>query len=287
MQSILEQSASNAWERISPLLDCAVETLGEKERRAVILRFYEGRDMREVGTALGISEEAAKKRVARALVKMQRFFLKRGVASTTASIPEIISANSIQTAPTALIKSITLVAVAKGATASASTLTLIKGALKLMAWSQTKTVIVAAMIAILAAGTTTVTVKEVHQHNQDAQWDLANADTRTLDKAPHIVRIIPTKFPDDGGWIGNNHRSLGIAEDIQGLIQAAYGGYYGRTIYPAPLPGGKYDFIANLPTGSPEALQNEIQRQFGLVGRLQTLETNVLFLKMSDRELRA
>ena len=48
--------------------------LREKDRRAIVLRFYEGRNLREVGLALGASEDAAKKRVNRALEKLRNFF---------------------------------------------------------------------------------------------------------------------------------------------------------------------------------------------------------------------
>jgi hypothetical protein len=132
MQSVLD-------ERIAPLLDTAVAGLREKDRRAIVLRFYEGRNLREVGLALGASEDAAEKRVNRALEKLRKFFTKRGVSSTTAIIAGAISANSVQAAPVALAKSVTAVAIAKGAAASASTLTLIKGALKIMAWTKAKT----------------------------------------------------------------------------------------------------------------------------------------------------
>ncbi len=76
--------------------------------------------------ALGASEDAAKKRVSRALEKLRKFFTKRGVVLTTASIAGAISANSVQAAPATLTKSVTAMAMAKGATASGSTVTLIK-----------------------------------------------------------------------------------------------------------------------------------------------------------------
>ena len=57
--------------------------------------------------------------------------------------------------------------------------------------------------------------------------------------------------------------------------------YYNRIVYLAPLPPGRYDFIANLLSGSKEALQKEIRKQFGLAGRMATVDTNVLFLKVS------
>jgi len=150
MQSILNESETEVWPKIAPLLDAAVASLREKDRQAILLRYYEGRNLRDVGLTLGASEDAAEKRVKRALEKLRKFFTKRGVSSTTAIIAGAISANSVQAAPVALAKSVTAVAIAKGAAASGSILTLVKGALKIMAWTKAKTVIVIGVGALLA-----------------------------------------------------------------------------------------------------------------------------------------
>jgi RNA polymerase sigma factor (sigma-70 family) len=156
MQSVLDESATGAWPKIAPLLDDAVAGLREKDRQAIVLRFYEGRNLRDVGLALGASEDAAEKRVNRALEKLRKFFSKRGVTFSSVAIAGTISANSVQAAPVALAKSVTAVAIAKGAAASGSTLTLIKGALKIMAWSKAKMVIGVGVVAILVATSTTL-----------------------------------------------------------------------------------------------------------------------------------
>src|SRR3984957_10284968 len=126
---------------MSPLLDEALASLGETDRQAVLLRFFENKSLAEVGNFLGAGEDTARKRVARALEKLHRYFSKRGVSSTTAIIAGTISANSVQAAPIALAKSVTALAIAKGAVSSGSTLSLIKGALKIMAWSKIKTAV--------------------------------------------------------------------------------------------------------------------------------------------------
>ena len=158
MRSLSNESGDMVWQRIGPALDDAVTSLGEKDRRAIILRFYEGRNLREVGTVLGASEDAAEKRVARALEKLRKFFFKRGVDSTTTALANAIFANSVQTAPLGLAKTISTVALGKTVAASASTLTIVKGALKVMAWSKTKTTIVGAAILLLGIGTTVIVV---------------------------------------------------------------------------------------------------------------------------------
>ena len=179
MQSILNEAANEpaeTWNQIAPLLDGAMEQLGQKDHDALVLRFFEGRNFKEVGAALGASEDAAKKRVNRALEKLRKFFTKRGVSSTTAILAGAISANSVQAAPVALAKSVTAVAIAKGAAASGSTLTLIKGALKIMAWTKAKTAIVAGAIMLLVAGTVTILVVQHHHQSKPqprASWVFA------------------------------------------------------------------------------------------------------------------
>ncbi|HUA68699.1 MAG TPA: sigma factor-like helix-turn-helix DNA-binding protein, partial [Candidatus Saccharimonadales bacterium] len=145
--------------------DEAMAHLRDKDRNAIVLRFFENKNLKEVGAALGASEDAAKMRVSRALEKLREFFTKRGVSSTTAILAGTISANSVQAAPAALAKSVTAVALAKGAAVSGSTLTLIKGALKIMAGSKMKTAIVAGAAILLASTTTTIVVKTIKTKN--------------------------------------------------------------------------------------------------------------------------
>jgi RNA polymerase sigma factor (sigma-70 family) len=162
MQSILNEAEpmhEETWNQIAPLLDGAMEKLGQKDHDALVLRFFENKNFAEIGASLGASEDAAKMRVNRALEKLRSFFTKLGVSSTTAIIAGMISANSVQAAPVALAKSVTAVAIAKGAAASGSTLTLIKGALKIMAWTKVKTGALVGVAVLLAAGTTTLVVK--------------------------------------------------------------------------------------------------------------------------------
>jgi Sigma-70, region 4 len=150
MQSILKEPEQQAWLQIAPLLDDAMEHLGQRDHDAVVLRFFEGRSFKEIGAALGASENAAKKRVHYALEKLRRYFSKRGVSSTAAIIAGTISAHSVQAAPGALAQSITAVVIAKGAAAGGSTLSLVKGALNLMAWTKAQTAIVSAVVVGLA-----------------------------------------------------------------------------------------------------------------------------------------
>lgn len=157
MQSQGDESESQAWTQIAPLLDTALAQLGERDHDAIVLRFFEGRSFSGVGTALGTSEEAAKKRVTRAVEKLRRMFMKRGVALSVAAIAAAVSANSVQAAPLGLAPSVSAAAV-QGTAVAASTLSLTTTTLKLMAWTKLKTTVVVGAIALLGLGTTFVTL---------------------------------------------------------------------------------------------------------------------------------
>jgi RNA polymerase sigma factor (sigma-70 family) len=181
MQSILNEPEPDAWRQIAPLLEGAMERLGQKDHDAVVLRFFEGRNFKEVGAALGASENAAKKRVNHALEKLRRYFSKHGFVSTTAIIAGTISIHSVQAAPTELAKSIAAVVMAKGAAAGVSTLTLVKGALKLMAWTKAKTAIVSAVVVGLA-------MFSVMQHQAQVKLREQNESlTRQIDQLSQLA----------------------------------------------------------------------------------------------------
>ena len=67
-----------AWAGIAPVIDAELERLPAADREALVLRFFENRPLRDVGTALGTTEEAARKRVTRALEKLRARFRPLG-----------------------------------------------------------------------------------------------------------------------------------------------------------------------------------------------------------------
>jgi len=159
MQSDLHESTdASGWTQLVPLLDEAMARLGKRDREAVVLRFFSGKNMGEIAVAMQTTEAAAQSRVHRAVGKLQKFFFKRGVNSSAAAIAENISAHSVHAAPVALAKAVTAVAIVKGTTASVSTLTLINGALKLMAWTKMKTAVVVGVAGLFVIGVTSITV---------------------------------------------------------------------------------------------------------------------------------
>ena len=155
-----------------------------------MLRFFEGRNFKEIGAALGASEDAAKMRVNRALEKLRTFFTKRGVSSATAIIAGAISANSVQAAPVALAKSVTAVAIAKGSIATASILTLVKGTMKIMTWLKLKFAIGVGVAALLAGGVATVAISQTGSDDKLSALEIINQAQKAY--------IALTSYSDNG-----------------------------------------------------------------------------------------
>lgn len=95
------------WNEVAPVLDEAMQSLPEDDRDALVLRFFENRKLREVGHSLGATEDAARKRVERALEKLRGELLSRGVVSTAAALGPMVSGNAVMPAPTGLAPWIT------------------------------------------------------------------------------------------------------------------------------------------------------------------------------------
>ena len=107
MQWELNAPDTNAWQQVAPLLDEAIAELGERDRTALVLRFFGNQSAREIAETLNLTEEAAQKRTTRALEKLRQLFNKRGVTLTTAVLVSVVTTNSMQAAPTGLAAAIT------------------------------------------------------------------------------------------------------------------------------------------------------------------------------------
>ena len=293
VQSTLRESTDETvWNQLSPLLDGAMERLGQKDHDALVLRFFENKNFAEVGAALGASEDNARMRVNRGLEKLRKFFTKRGIVSTTAILSGAISANSVQVAPVGLAKTISVVAMAKGAAASASTLTLIQGALKIMAWAKAKTAIVSGVVVLLAAGTTIVVVDKLLPVKVDEAWFVT--DSKVLVKVSDNLTIIrPTHFGkrDGGGERSEQSRIVGYNMPLDWFVVYAENFSDGsRLVLPKNFPKGGFDVLITRPRNRNynwqdelrQAVRDEIKKQFGFVAHRETRERDMFLLKVRN-----
>ncbi len=90
------------WARLRPVLDEAVDALRPADRDAIVMRYFQNKSHREVGDALGLSENTARMRIERGLEKLQAHFVRRGITVSSAIIATTISAHSVSAAPIGL-----------------------------------------------------------------------------------------------------------------------------------------------------------------------------------------
>lgn len=170
MQNLHEESARDtAWDKLRPDLDAVMADLPERDRSALALRFFDDRAFAEIGQRLGVSEDAARMRVDRALEKMRTLLARRGITCTAAALGSVLTSPGLVAAPSGLAASITTAAVTASASAAASA-----GAGTLVAFmSSTKIVSAAAVtIAVIAIG---IAVRD-HASYREAIDQIAGAE---------------------------------------------------------------------------------------------------------------
>jgi len=126
---LMNAEPSPDWSALEPVIDSLIDELPELERRAVVMRFYEKRSHGAIGASLGLTEEAARKRLDRALERLRGLLAKRGIATSSAALATILPAHAVTTAPAGLAASLSSTALSTAtltaATATATTSTLI------------------------------------------------------------------------------------------------------------------------------------------------------------------
>lgn len=142
------------WERVRPVIDEVLAALKERERAALLLRFFQGRSLAEVGAELQLSETAARSCVDRALEKMRVLLARRGLTSTGAALSVTLASQPLSAVPPTLAASITAAALQPAATTSTTlSLLLMKKA-------------VLATSGLLLVAELTVSVGELRAHRQ-------------------------------------------------------------------------------------------------------------------------
>ena len=134
------------WAAIVPRLDEAITQLEAEDRTAIVLRFFERRDFRSIGEALGSSEDAARMRVNRALDKLHGLLKPRGATLSAAVLGTLLAADAVTAAPAGLAASVASAALAHSAATGISA-----ALLKLFTMTKLQTALVG---AVLLAGAT-------------------------------------------------------------------------------------------------------------------------------------
>ena len=88
----LEQTSDDPG--LTDHLEPALAELDAEDRDALVLRFLANRALREVGAELGVSEDAARKRVSRALERLRLVLEQRGVTATGVLLASHLTAST-------------------------------------------------------------------------------------------------------------------------------------------------------------------------------------------------
>ena len=179
------------WQDIEPRLDEALEGLGEQDRQALLLRFFRKLSLKDLGQKLGITEDAAQKRVARAVDRLRDFYARRGATVSASALAAMLGVHAVQAAPAALTA--TILSAATGVAAGLASSTLPMTAMKLILTTKAKTA--AITLALAAVATSTViqqnTAKRLRQENaelgEEVQGLQASLSARPVFAAKELI----------------------------------------------------------------------------------------------------
>ncbi len=195
-----EPDTRSEWEQIAPLLDEALAQLSQPDRNAVLLRYFEQKNLAEVGVALGTTKEGARKRVSRAVEQLRGFFVRHGSVMPVDVVVGLLSTHAVQAAPAGLATAVAAAAAFKGIAVAGSSATLVKATLELMAWTKLKIAAVVGAGVLFAAGTATVTIS--------SHW---TSDSLSA----HVERILRQKMlPGKGQWQAGMDELWSLGPDI-------------------------------------------------------------------------
>ncbi len=174
--NVIDAVSDENWREVLPHLDAAMEELESADRAAVLLRFFENKSLREVGTELGVSDDAARKRIERAVERLRKFLAQRGVAVGAGGLIVLVSANALQAAPAGLAASIASAAFASASASAAAA----SGAAKILAKGAFQKALIVA-----GAGVATVAVVLVWAHS--ARLSKTKSTAAAISKPPAVA----------------------------------------------------------------------------------------------------
>jgi RNA polymerase sigma factor (sigma-70 family) len=192
MRELLSQTpAEEDWPRLRPALDSMMHKLKEADREVVLLRYFQNRSLAEIGRQLGLSEDAARKRVDRALDKLRSLLARRGITAA-GTLASVISANAVQLAPAGSAAAVTG-ALLSATTGTGTTLAIVK------IMSMTKPGVTALVVGVAAALLLQqLSRNSLRRENQTLRHQLAQLQTdndHLSDRVTRSSRALKLRVP--------------------------------------------------------------------------------------------
>lgn len=195
----IENNAADVeWKRIGPMIDAVLDELSERDRDAIVLRYFENRSFAEIGVALRLSEDAARMCLNRALDRLRAVLARHRIASSAAALGAALTGNATLAAPSTLAAA----AVSKALTMTTVVTTSTSGALSFLnLMSSTKSIATIAAVAILGIG---VAIRQTLAL-RDAQASVADLSQRLAERPS-----APTRVVED---VSSGNRNLNVRVD--------------------------------------------------------------------------
>ncbi len=168
---VLQEQGRDSWKDALPIVDAAINDLSDRDRNVILLRFFEEKSFREIGQAIGRSEDAGRKRVGKALTTLCRMLRKRGVGLSTGCLGGLLSSLSTTPLPAGTVSLISAGACQASAGVAHSVLYLNT----LQTMTQTKVALTTAAIFIVPIGI------QLHQL-KDQREEMADLREQLLDR---------------------------------------------------------------------------------------------------------
>jgi RNA polymerase sigma factor (sigma-70 family) len=222
-----DSDSDRDWAQVRPVLDQVMHELKSADREAILLRFFENRPLADVGSKLGLKENAARMRIERALEKLRVLLSRRGVTAT-AALSLILSTHTVHAAPIGMAASLTSTALASGASSAGLIAILLMKKLKFA---------LAITVLLLLTGTTVYFTKPFW-NRRTPSVSLVPTQPARVD-ASDTTRLAPTAIA--GAWNAQGKPHLDLQTDDQGKVTGTVVWWDGPNGNRVPVETGTFD----------------------------------------------
>ena len=201
-------SEAGVWEAMAPLLDQGIGYLGDKLRSTLVMRYFENKTYEEIAGALGISVDAAKQRVSRAVEQLRSFFRSRGVKVSAAALATLLTSNAVSAAPVGLAAASAAGGVAAGTSLTAGQAALLKQTLATLSWSKGKAALAAGVLAACIAAPVSL-MQPAHRQDSVPSPPVVTVVNRVAGPLPQQPsRVVPKSTPVAGTVVSADGRPV-------------------------------------------------------------------------------
>jgi RNA polymerase sigma factor (sigma-70 family) len=207
------------WDQLRPLLDRELHGLDGREREAVLLRYFQGMSFAEIGETLGLSQEAARKRVERALERLRLRLGGRGITSSAAALSAILTEQAGLAAPSELAGVVAQAALSQAVGAATTQ----AGLISFMSTSKTAAVS-AALLMLISLGSAVYEGRQAHAAQAELASFQGQAALRAQElgqlearvtEAERAVAALKKRPPQTRGGAGSSGGALGSSSQAQ------------------------------------------------------------------------